>query len=77
MPLVVIVLVAVVLTAVWITANVYRYRTDVFQHWYGLGQRDAWNGVMNYTPPSPSNQFIVNAYWAGYNDHKTGVNKWR
>lgn len=77
MPLVLVVLVAVILSAVWITVQAARYRSDIWHHWYTVGNRDAWSGTANYTLPQTKNQLIVNAYWTGYNDYKNGHAKWQ
>lgn len=70
MPLAMLMLVAVILTAVWVTVQANRYRQDVFHHWYSIGVRDATYNTPQFSIADTKSQFIANAYWAGYNDEK-------
>lgn len=72
-PLALSVLVGVLLIALWIGGNAYRYRKDVWHHWYSVGYRDGERSEMQYGIQYQQSPFIVNAYLAGYADGKDKV----
>lgn len=61
------VLVAVLLTAIVIGLNVNRQRQNIYDHWYALGWHDARTGHVDYSLSNTQKDYIVAAYWHGYN----------